>query len=95
MVKYFNHIGICVHSIDKTFAWMQKTMGAKMPVEDELSALNQVSAIVALQDDKSRFESDGTDRRYRNGSGVSRKKGEGFHHLSLYTENVGGELRLF
>ena len=54
MVERFNHIGVCVYSIDKTFAWMEKTMGAKMLSRVEYPARHQVSAIVVLPDGASR-----------------------------------------
>lgn len=83
MVTGFNHIGICVHSIDKTFAWMKNTMGAELISKTAYPDRNQVSAIVVLPDGLSKFElmepigNEGTVASFLS------KKGEGIHHVSL------------
>lgn len=95
MIDRFNHIGVCVHSIDKTFAWMEKTMGATMLFRKEYPELHQVTAMVVLPDGMSRFElmepigNEGTVAAFLE------KRGEGFHHISLFTRDVNDAVEEF
>lgn len=88
MVKSFNHIGICVNSIDTTFAWMEKTMGARMISRTEYPDRHQVSAIVELNDNASRFELMEPIGETGTVADFIAKRGEGIHHISLKVENV-------
>lgn len=83
MVTGLNHIGICVYSIEKTFAWMERTLGAAMLSITSYPERHQISAILVLPDGQSKIElmepigDEGTVAAFL------KKKGEGVHHVSL------------
>lgn len=88
MVKGFNHIGICVYSVDDTLKLMKKTMGAELISKTAYPDRHQVSAIVILPDGQSKFElmepigNEGTVAKFLE------KRGQGIHHVSLLTDSV-------
>lgn len=89
MIKKVNHIGFAVHSIDATLEMLKRNFGAVELGRMEYPAMGQVSCLVAIGE--SRYEL----MEPLGDQGVVPKylatHGEGFHHISLLTDDLDGE----
>ncbi len=84
MIKGFNHIGLAVHSIDETMAFMSKAFGAKIVFKQTAPEMGQTSAIVKIGDSYLELMEpcgEGVVKKYLE------KHGPGFHHISIKTDN--------
>ena len=94
MVKGYNHIGICVFSIDETAAWFGRTLGAELLYKKEYPERHQVSAMLELKDG-SRIELMEPLGEGGTVNGFLEKKGQGIHHLSLKVDDLDAACRQF
>lgn len=89
MIKKVNHIGFAVHSIDDTMEMLRKNFDAKELGRMEYPAMGQVSCLVAIGESRYELMEPIGDK------GVVPKylaaHGEGFHHISLLTDDLDGE----
>ncbi len=85
MIKGINHIGFVVTSIDDTLTFLKNAYGAEELERHSFPKLGQVSSLVRIG--KDHFE-----LMEPLGAGVVSKfleeKGEGFHHVSLLSDNL-------
>ena len=95
MVDRFNHIGLCVNDADKTFEWLQKTMGASLVFRKVDEKLHQITLMAVLPDGISRFELMQPLSEDSTPGAFIKKKGEGIHHVSLFTHDVEGSAAAF
>jgi len=96
MVERFNHIGLCVNDADKTFEWMQKTMGASLVFRKVDNNLHQITLMAVLPDGISRFElMQPLSENSAPGIFLKKRSGEGIHHISLFTHDVEGSTAAF
>jgi methylmalonyl-CoA epimerase len=92
MIKKIDHLGIAVHSIEKTRRFYEETLGLVCEKIEEVDSQKVKIAIFAIG--KTRIEllePTGPD------SPVARfleKKGEGFHHVAYATDDIEGQLEL-
>lgn len=89
MIKKVNHIGFAVRSIDDTLKMLEKAFGAKELGRMEYPAMGQVSCLVAVGSSRYELMEPIGDK------GVVPKflanHGEGFHHISLLTDDLDQE----
>ncbi len=85
MIKGVHHIGFVVKSIDETLTFLKNAYGAEEVERHSFPKLGQVSSLVKIG--KDHFE-----LMEPLGVGVVAKfleeKGEGFHHISLLSDNL-------
>ena len=97
MIVGLNHLGICAHDGDAALKLLVKSMGAKIKTEKrtEYPDRGQISTYAEL--------CDGTEYEimepFGEGPGVVRsfleKNGEGFHHISLLTDDLDADCAAF
>lgn len=89
MIKKVNHIGFAVHSIDATLEMLKKNFGAVEIGRMEYPAMGQTSCLVAVGESKYELMEplgeQGVVPKYLS------THGEGFHHISLLTDDLDGD----
>ena len=88
MFTGINHIGIAARDVDSIKETLVKAFGAKETYRRKLTGLGPISSIVEVGD--SRFElmqpiGDGVISRF------IEKNGEGFHHISILTDDFAAD----
>jgi len=89
MIKGLNHIGIVVKDIDETMKLFSRIFGAEEIGRKAFAELGQTSALISIGDLKIELMAPYSDK------GVVpdflRKRGEGFHHISVITDDIDAE----
>lgn len=87
MIKGINHIGMVVKSIDEALEFLKNAYGAEEVERRAFPEVGQVSCLVRIGNDN--FEL--MEPLGEKGGVVAKflaEKGEGFHHISLISDNV-------
>ncbi|OPY76820.1 MAG: Glyoxalase/Bleomycin resistance protein/Dioxygenase superfamily protein [Syntrophorhabdus sp. PtaU1.Bin153] len=93
MIKGINHVGIAVKSIDETLAFLSKVAGATELIRRSFPDLGQTSCIISIGNSRYElmepFGKGGVIHNFLN------TKGEGFHHISLDSDDLDRDCALF
>ena len=91
MIKGINHVGVAVKSVEAATEFLEKTLGAKIIETVRFEEAGQISCLVQFGDSKYELM-----EPIGHGGVIGpfiEKRGEGFHHISLLTDDFDAELK--